>query len=495
MAKSFLTPINLNKQTIIAAAIESLGTAPSSPAVGQLYYDTVDGALKYRNASAWVTMDPAKVPDGYIPIAKLNSAVITGISVTAPLTTTGTATPTLGISAATTGAAGSMSSGDKSKLDGIAASATNTPLSSTLPAAIGTAAIGVGTTVARADHVHAHGNQAGGTLHADVIAAGASGFMSGSDKTKLDGVASGATANSTDATLLARANHTGTQAASTISNFDTQVRTSSLNQMTAPTAAVSMNSQKITNLGAPTAASNDAARIVDVENAVQSAAAGIDAKPSVRVASTANLGLTGLTAIDGVTPIAGDRILAKNQTTPAANGVYVAAAGSWVRAGPEDQNNEMTPGAFWFVEEGTTQGKTQWRIENTGTITLGTTAITINQFGAASSYSAGDGLLLTGSVFSVKVPALGGILEDSTGIYLDPAVAVRKYAAAVGDASATVFVLTHNLNTRDVTVGVYLNSGSYEEVEADVEHTTVNTVTLRFATAPAASAYRAVIHG
>ncbi len=494
MARSFLTPINLNKQTLIAAAIESLGAAPGSPVVGQLYYDTVDGALKVRNASAWVILDASKVADGYIPNAKLVTAPVTSIGVSAPIASTGGLTPTLSIDAATTGLPGSMSAADKTKLDGIASGATVAPaLSSTTPAAVGTAAIGVGTTAARTDHVHAHGNQAGGALHADVIAAGASGFMTGADKTKLNGVATGATANSTDATLLARANHTGTQAASSISNFDTQVRTSTLNQMAAPTAAVALNSQKITNLGAPTAGSSDAARISDVESAVQSAAAGIDAKPSVRIASTANLGLSGLTAIDGVTPVANDRVLAKNQTTGSQNGVYVAAAGAWTRATDADQTGELTPGAFWFVEEGTVNSKTQWRIENTGTITLGSTAITINQFGAGNAYTAGDGLSLTGNVFAVG-PG-NGISVDATTVFVDPAVVVRKYAANVGDASATVFVLTHNLNTRDVTVGVYLNSGTYEEIECDVEHSTVNTVTLRFATAPASNAYRVVVHG
>jgi len=118
---------------------------------------------------------------------------------------------------ATTSVAGLMSSADKTKLDGIAASATNTPLSSTAPAALGTAAVGVGTTAARADHVHAHGNQAGGTLHADVVAGGASGFMSGADKTKLDGIASGATVNATDAALRDRSTHTGTQPLSSLS--------------------------------------------------------------------------------------------------------------------------------------------------------------------------------------------------------------------------------------------------------------------------------------
>lgn len=65
---------------------------------------------------------------------------------------------------------------------------------------------------------------AGGTAHANVAAGGAAGFMTGADKTKLDGIAAGATANSSDATLLARANHTGTQAASTINDFNATSR-------------------------------------------------------------------------------------------------------------------------------------------------------------------------------------------------------------------------------------------------------------------------------
>lgn len=71
-------------------------------------------------------------------------------------------------------------------------------LSGATPAPIGTAAPGVSTAPARGDHVHAHGNQAGGTLHADVVAGGASGFMTGAQATKLDGIETGA--DVTDAT-------------------------------------------------------------------------------------------------------------------------------------------------------------------------------------------------------------------------------------------------------------------------------------------------------
>lgn len=117
------------------------------------------------------------------------------------------------------GDAGFMSGADKTKLDGIAPGATATPLSNATPDQVGALtgdpglsssasrsdhmhevavsdpvtigtvnAPGASAYLVRADHVHAHGNQAGGSLHADVIPAGASGFMTGADKSKLDGV-------------------------------------------------------------------------------------------------------------------------------------------------------------------------------------------------------------------------------------------------------------------------------------------------------------------
>jgi hypothetical protein len=76
-------------------------------------------------------------------------------------------------------------------------SVVTTPLSSATPQAVGTAAAGSSTQSSRADHVHAHGNQLGGALHANAIGAGAAGFMSGADKTKLDGAALVATLAST----------------------------------------------------------------------------------------------------------------------------------------------------------------------------------------------------------------------------------------------------------------------------------------------------------
>lgn len=293
---------------------------------------------------------------------------------------------------------------------------------------------------------------------------------------------------------LARVNHTGTQLAATVSDLATTVKAYRLDEFGAPTADVPFNNRKITGLADPTGA-QDAATMGWVQGQVSNAAAGIDAKPSVRLKTTANDTLSGLAARDGVTPVAGDRILATAQTTGAQNGVYVAAAGAWARATDADGAGELNPGAFWYVEEGTSFGKTQWRIENTGTITIGTTTITINQFGgAATSYTASLGVQLVANDFRAQVVASGGIQAVAGGLQIDTAIVTRKFAQTIGDGVATSIAVTHNLNTQDVQVTTRLVS-SNEWVLVDWVATSVNVVTLTFATAPTASQFRVAVFG
>lgn len=187
-----------------------------------------------------------------------------------------------------------------------------------------------------------------------------------------------------------------TLTAAKISDFDTQVRTSRLDQMAAPTASVSMNSQKITGLATPTV-DTDAA----TKGYVDSVAQGLDPKQSVRTASTANIAtLSGLLTVDGVTVVAGDRVLVKNQSTASQNGIYVASATAWSRAIDMSIWSEV-PNAFVFVEEGSTQADTGWVCTSNSGGTLDTTAITWAQFSGAGTYIAGNGLTLTGSTFDV----------------------------------------------------------------------------------------------
>jgi hypothetical protein len=173
---------------------------------------------------------------------------VSSVSGTAPITSSGGSTPDIGISAASGSAAGSMSSADFTKLAGIATGATanstdaqlrdrathtGTQAAGTITGLATVATSGVyndltgkptlGTAAAAAtgDFAPIAHVSSGGTAHANVVAAGAAGFMTGTDKTKLDGVAAGATANATDAQLRDRATHTGTQLAATISDLGT----------------------------------------------------------------------------------------------------------------------------------------------------------------------------------------------------------------------------------------------------------------------------------
>jgi hypothetical protein len=186
-----------------------------------------------------------------------------------------------------------------------------------------------------------------------------------------------------------------TLTASKISDFDAQVRASRLDQMAAPTAAVSLNAQKITNLLDPVSAQDAATKAY-----VDSVAQGLDAKASVKAATTANITLSGAQTIDGVSVVAGDRVLVKNQSTAAQNGVYLAQSGAWTRALDMDAWSEV-PNAFVFVEQGTTQADTGWVCTADQGGTLGTTSISWTQFSSAASYVAGAGLTLTGAIFDV----------------------------------------------------------------------------------------------
>lgn len=139
---------------------------------------------------------------------------------------------------------------------------------------------------------------------------------------------------------------------------------------------------------------------------VDNIATGLDAKDSVRVATTSNLAsLSGLLTIDGVSLNAGDRVLVKNQTTTSSNGIYVAASGSWNRSQDTNSTGEITGGSFTFVEEGAVNGDTGWVVSSDGSPTVGTDPITWVQFSSAGVASAGTGLTKTGTVFNVNLGA------------------------------------------------------------------------------------------
>ncbi len=184
--------------------------------------------------------------------------------------------------------------------------------------------------------------------------------------------------------------------ASKISDFDTQVRTNRLDQLAAPTASVSLNSQKITNLATPTSDTDAATKAY-----VDASRSGLDVKASCRVATTANITLSGTQTIDGISVIAGDRVLVKNQSTASQNGIYVVAAGSWSRATDADADAEVTSGLFTFIEEGTANADSGWVLTTDGSITVGSSSLAFSQFSGAGQITAGAGLTKTSNTLDV----------------------------------------------------------------------------------------------
>jgi len=169
----------------------------------------------------------------------------------------------------------------------------------------------------------------------------------------------------------------------------------SLSDLSAPTADFGFGGFKLTNLADPVS-NTDATN----KQYVDSVAQGLDVKASVLAATTANITLSGTQTIDGISVAAGDRVLVKNQTTQSQNGIYVASASAWARSSDADTWAELVS-AFVFVEQGTTQADTGWVCTVDAGGTLGSTAVTWAQFSGAGTYTAGNGLTLTGNSFSV----------------------------------------------------------------------------------------------
>jgi hypothetical protein len=181
-----------------------------------------------------------------------------------------------------------------------------------------------------------------------------------------------------------------------------------------------MGGNLVTGLGTPTN-DNDATS----KSYVDAKIAGLSWKNTVRVASTANFDITtgGLsTSIDGVTVVAGDRVLLMNQTDASENGIYVAASGAWSRATDFDS---LTPideinGAAVYVEEGSTYSDNGYTVSSQVN-TLDTDDIIFTQFNGAAAVTAGIGLGKTGNTLYVNLGA--GIVElpsDEVGIDVYP---------------------------------------------------------------------------
>ena len=225
--------------------------------------------------------------------------------------------------------------------------------------------------------------------------------------------------------------------ASKVSDFDTQVRTSRLDQMAAPTGSVSLNSQTITNLADPVNASDAASK-----SFVESTAQGLDVKDSCVAATTANItistALNNGDTLDGVTLSTNDRVLVKDQSTASENGIYVV--GSSPARADDLAAGADAAGFFTFVEKGTVNADNGFVCtSDKGSAVVGTNNLTIAQFSGAGQVTAGDGLDKSGNTLSVDLKANGGLVIESSeiAVKLDASSITGTLAVSDGGTGAT----------------------------------------------------------
>lgn len=189
---------------------------------------------------------------------------------------------------------------------------------------------------------------------------------------------------------------------------------------------------------------------------------GLDVKQSVRVATTATGTLASSFAngstVDGVTLATNDRILIKDQSSGAENGIYtVNASGAPTRATDADTNGKVTSNLFVFVEEGTTNADSGWTLTNNGAITLGSTALSFTQFSGAGQITVDSTIVKTGNQLK-RAPLTGDVTAadgSNSTVIANAAVTLAKMANLAANS-----VIANNTGSGATPIALGLTSAA-----------------------------------
>jgi hypothetical protein len=212
---------------------------------------------------------------------------------------------------------------------------------------------------------------------------------------------------------------------------------------------------KGTNAADPTAAQD----VVNLRT-LQTFAAGFGVTKRARMLANSNIALTGTQTIDGVVGVAGDLVWLNAQTTGSQNGLWTMNAGAWTRpatwAAASSQKSSML-----FIEQGTTFADTKWTVA-ADNITVDTTTVTAVQDTSGGTYTAGNGLSLTGNVFAVKLLSTGGISFDGSQ---NLQIALNGASLNVGASGLKVSDSTSN---GQVMIGNASNAATFTTLSGDI---------------------------
>jgi len=528
MAKH-LNNLNLNKNELQNAVIQNLATAPASPVKGQVYFDTVENALKVYNGTIWeasalsgVTADAAElnILDGAtLTTTELNyvdgvtSAIQTQLDAKAPTNNasfTGTFSAPSGTITSDMIANGTIVDGDISSSAAIADTKLATISTSgkvANSATTATDAAGNNTIVSR----DASGNFSAGTITAALSGnastattlattrtislggdlSGSVSFNGSSDVTLTATVAANSVALGTDTTGNYVSDVTaGTGVTVTHTPGEGSSPTIAIGQAVGTSSNVTFNdvtvSGNLTVSGTTTTVNTEQILLEDNIITLNSGEVGT---PS------ANAGIEIERGTSANTVLRWNETTDKWETTNDGTNYYAIVT-------TETSAAQVTAAAIIAAAGG--DGTAGQAITTNGagvldfTTIVGTTEASI--ISAVGADGAAGAVLSTNGAgdlsFVTAVPLANGGTGATTAAGARANLnATTKVSASVGNGSATSIVVTHSLNTRDLQVQLFEVAAPYAQVFTDVELTTVDTLTLLFSVAPTSNQYRVVIVG